>query len=226
MEVSGANTGTRNSTSSSLSGGVRSRIIHHGAPKAQQYTPAHHLTTGVPMRLSANEVDEEDSDEEARTSHHRSGSGRSSLGSAKRTSTMYGQPQPIPQSGERASASSSLGNTPPSGYQVPTSISRARQESTTSQETPTPQQYSAPDYFAATRGPTNGGGGISAGSHDSDSSERENSFGGVGSLPRRVKVPAEEKTDLADLRRRGSVDERTSTMSGYGRLFVANPDMD
>jgi len=203
MEVSGA-AATRNSTSSStLSGGVRSKIRHHGAPKAQQYAPAPHMTTGVPMRLSANEVDEEESDEEGYGRvHRRTGSGRSSLGSGQRASTMYGQPQP-----ERASASSSLANTPPSGYQ-PSGYNpiEAQMRSNPSQEPHSSHQYG----------------------NGSDESDRENSFGGIGSLPQRLKAPDEDskKMDLADLRRRGSVDERTTTMTGYGRLFVANPDMD
>lgn len=136
---------------------------------------------------------------------------------------MYGQTQP-----DRASAASSLHNTtPPSGYQLQghgLQTSHARHERTVSQETPTPHGYGGPDYFVV-RPQT---GGVSTGSNGSNESERENSFGNIGSLPQRLKVPDEEakKLDLVDLRRRGSVDERTSTMSGYGRLFVANPDMD
>jgi hypothetical protein len=40
--------------------------------------------------------------------------------------------------------------------------------------------------------------------------------------PRRVE---EEHKGSDDLRRRGSVDDRTMTMSGAGRLFIANPDL-
>ena len=36
----------------------------------------------------------------------------------------------------------------------------------------------------------------------------------------------EDKHTADELRRRGSVDDRTMTMSGAVRLFVANPDMD
>jgi len=224
MEVSGTGAATRHSAStSSLSGGVRSKIRHHGAPKAQQYAPQAHMTTGVPMRLSANEVDEEDSDDEGPgfNIHQRTGSDRSSMGSGRRVNIMHGQ-QYAP---ERVSASSSLvGYTPPSGYQPQQADAHPRHDSL-SQETPKPHQYGGPNSFA-TKVPSRED--ARAGSNGNKDSERENSFGGIGGLPQRLKVQSEEakKTDLADLRRRGSVDERTSTMSGYGRLFVANPDMD
>ncbi len=56
--------------------------------------------------------------------------------------------------------------------------------------------------------------------------EEERSFGRVGGLPQRVSVrsPEEERKINDDLKRRGSVDDRTMTMSA-GRLFVANPDL-
>jgi len=64
-------------------------------------------------------------------------------------------------------------------------------------------------------------------SADTDEAERENSFGGVGRLPQRTQdVEETRQNTIDDLRRRGSVDERSMTMSGYGRLFVANPDVD
>lgn len=39
-------------------------------------------------------------------------------------------------------------------------------------------------------------------------------------------VAAEQAKKAEELRRRGSVDERSMTMGGKGRLFVANPDLD
>jgi hypothetical protein len=66
---------------------MRSKIRHHGAVKASAYNAVAHSGSGagVPMRLSATEVEEGDSDEEPRY-HQRSGSGRSSLGSGQRMS--------------------------------------------------------------------------------------------------------------------------------------------
>ena len=48
------------SGSSSMAAGVRSKVRHHGAPKATLYAPTTYTGTGVPMRLSASEVDEGD----------------------------------------------------------------------------------------------------------------------------------------------------------------------
>ena len=85
--------------------------------------------------------------------------------------------------------------------------------------TPIPEDYRSPDYFAPRR-PTEGA------TPGSTNSERENEFGGVGNLPHRVRDIREEESNSDDLQRRGSVDERSTTMRGYGRLFVANPDLD
>lgn len=69
-----------------------------------------------------------------------------------------------------------------------------------------------------------GGGGGGPGSSDS-SSELESSFGQVGQM-KGPKVTRDLLSRAEDLRRRGSVDERSNTMGGLGggRLFVANPD--
>jgi hypothetical protein len=185
---------------------------------------------GVPMRLSATEVEDEREDNRtskqeedlsewerdpawgyagSRQHHRRTGSGRSSLGSQRRGTSGY---QP------RFSTASS---TPTSGH------SRSPSEihlQDLAEETPVPfghpnhrPEPQDSDYFAQSAG--NGG----SGSGSSGNSERENSFGNVGLLP-----PKEEKEESAsdDLIRRGSVDERTMTMGRGVRLFVANPDLD
>nr|OQO28915.1 hypothetical protein B0A51_03935 [Rachicladosporium sp. CCFEE 5018] len=205
MEVAGAHHSTANgrtSTSSSgIAGGVRSKIRHHGAVKASTYNAANLSGAGVPMRLSATEVDEGDSGEEdagQNRYHQRNGSGRSSMGSATRH----------PQSSHSNSLLSR------GGYPVSTATS-----SPTSPEdqTPMPQHSStqSSDYFAQPGG--SGGSGSSG--------EAEKSFGGAGALPVQTRArgdTAVRKTS-EELRRRGSVDDRTMTMSA-GRLFVANPD--
>ncbi|KAK3070030.1 hypothetical protein LTR53_011150 [Teratosphaeriaceae sp. CCFEE 6253] len=76
-----------------------------------------------------------------------------------------------------------------------------------------------PDYFVQPGG--QGGSG---------SSGEEARFGNAGKLPERRRqgvelgggVPSGKTAE--ELRRRGSVDDRTMTMGG-GRLFVANPDL-
>lgn len=149
------------------------------------------------MRLSATEVDDgNDSDEETGARYHvRNGSGRSSLGSGRKHLN----------SGLQNAYGN--GSTPP-GVSPVDSMDNVQEE-----ETP----YAVPrgdDYF------TQKGGSGSSG-------EQEESFGQVGGLPQTRGPTAEEKATkntAEDLRRRGSVDERTMTMSGP-RLFVANPDL-
>lgn len=92
------------------------------------------------------------------------------------------------------------------------------------EETPVEADYTpttntgSGDYFQ----PRSGGGG--PGSSDG-SSELESSFGLVGQMTG-PKVTRDLVGRAEDLRRRGSVDERSNTMGGLGggRLFVANPD--
>ena len=77
-----------------------------------------------------------------------------------------------------------------------------------------------PDYFdkeSLARSNSNGPG----------TPEREDSFGDIKELtgPNAIMKAAENAKKAEELRRRGSVDDRTMTMSGV-RLFVANPDLD
>ncbi|KAI8933437.1 hypothetical protein NX059_010051 [Plenodomus lindquistii] len=188
------------SGTSSMAGGVRSKIgRHHGLPKASLYAPVTYAGSGVPMRLSASEVDEGD-DEDARSLqggqyHHRSGSGRSSLGSGRRMS--YANP-----AGRQSSNSTPPQNSSP-------------EDLGDLQEEPTPEDAEANGYFEHTT--TN----LSFGSGSSG----ERNFGGVGEMPTSLPKPAQDKkVSKDDLVRRGSVDERTMTMGT--RLFVANPDAD
>lgn len=186
---------------SSMAGGVRSKIgRHHGLPKASLYAPVTYAGSGVPMRLSASEVDEGD-DEDAGSQkggsqyHHRSGSGRSSLGSGRRVS--YANPD-----GRQSSNSTPPQNSSPG-------------ELHDLQEEPTPDpEHDANGYFEHTK--TN----LSFGSGSSG----ERNFGDVGQMPQSLPKPVQDKkVSKDDLVRRGSVDERTMTMGT--RLFVANPDL-
>jgi len=200
MEVAGShNGGGRTSTSSSgLAGGMRSKIRHHGAVKASAYNAvANSSGAGVPMRLSATEVEEGDSDEEPRY-HQRTGSGRSSLGS-----------------GQRAASNVQRGY---SGASTPSAHSPLDVRGKyADDETPTSNAYGgqSDDYFGQTG--DQGGSGSSG--------EVERNFGRPAGLPvqQRPKAEVERKTS-DELRRRGSVDDRTMTMNA-GRLFVANPDL-
>ena len=206
-EVSGPNMEGRTSTSGSIgtgSLGVRSKIRHHGIPKASSYSYANMVGGGVPMRLSANEVENDGlgrDDDSLRANHQRRGSGRSSMGSNQLLSVN-----------NRQSTRYSEGSTPtdssPNAY-IPEA-----------EETPVPGGHhnsSKGDYFAQTSG--NGGSG--------SSSEMESSFGNVGQLKAPSSVRRDEGKSAEELRRRGSVDERANTMGSLGgvRLFVANPDL-
>ncbi|MCJ1353924.1 MAG: hypothetical protein MMC33_003911 [Icmadophila ericetorum] len=223
MEVIGGNIQGRSSLSGSMGSGslgVRSKIRHHGAPKAVGYTSQNLVGGGVPMRLSASEVGEDDYDDTDSHSqrdlyNQRNNSGRSSLASNNRL-TPYNP---------RSSGRFSTGSTPPSGQG-----SSPAENSSDPNDTPVPADFRThqrrpsdkADYFQLAAGGSAGSSG---------SSERESSFGNVGDMkapPVALNLPKEgesgKKSD--DLMRRGSVDERASTMRGAVRLFVANPDLD
>ncbi|KAJ4346817.1 uncharacterized protein N0V89_010749 [Didymosphaeria variabile] len=203
MEVAGGghHAPHRNSSGSSgVAAGVRSKVRHHGVPKASLYAPIATTGSGVPMRLSASEVDEGDSEDNnsvgqsAGPYHHRTGSGRSSLGSGRRVAYASGR--------------ISTNSTPPNGQ----NSSPGEMADLPEEETPVPI-YDKDDYFEHTKTGLSGGSG----------SSEERNFGGVGAMPQGLpKVDPEKNT--SDLHRRGSVDERTTTMSGT-RLFIANPDL-
>lgn len=219
MQVVGGVSATGTARSGGSSGGIASKIRHHGAVKASAYSAAGNLSgAGVPMRLSASEVDEDNSDDDSAIAryHQRNNSGRSSLNSGNRMrESFYAGPTPT-------AARFSNGSTPPTNtspidkHPEP----RERQDSiaTTRSYDATPQPGAIRnDYFTHPGG--NGG--------SSGSIQDERSFGDVGGLPTRAPVSYnydQQKTN-DELRRRGSVDDRTTTMSGV-RLFVANPDMD
>lgn len=224
MEVVGGVSATGNGRTGGSSGGIASKIRHHGAVKASAYSAAGNLSgAGVPMRLSASEVDEDNSDDDSAIAryHQRNNSGRSSLGSGQRMrESYYAGPTPT-------ATRFSNGSTPPSrNSHSPVdrqSEPRDRQDSTAttrSYSDATPQQGAVRnDYFTHPGG--NGG--------SSGSIQEERSFGDVGGLPTRNPMHTyggsdQQKTN-DELRRRGSVDDRTTTMSGV-RLFVANPDSD
>jgi hypothetical protein len=198
LEVVGTAKGG-SATSTNSAGGVRGKIRHHGAQKTVGYSPATLLVGagGMPARLSASEVGDEENSDEAESLHRgqgRVGSGRSSLGSGKLAAYRpYGR--------------MSQGGTPPSGNDM-SPVGRE-------EETPVPgRMNSGGDYFQHPKNKGNGGSGSSG--------EREEGFGGLSELGA-PKAAVSEGKKGEDLSRRGSVDERAMTMRGP-RLFVANPD--
>ena len=213
-EVSGgASVVGRSSTSGSLGSGslgVRSKIRHHGLPKASGYTYGNMLGgAGVPMRLSANEVGDEGNtrlsgDSSGFNSHQRTDSRGSSFGNGN--SNRFLNPN------QSRSNRYSEGSTPTSGKG-----SHNEDDIPEMEETPVPSDYKGQtDYF-----------GQRAAERRASGSSSETEFGQVGQMeapPATASVKREEGKSAEDLRRRGSVDERANTMSGV-RLFVANPDL-
>lgn len=228
MEViGGGHGGTRISTSgsASLAGSSRvtAKIRHGGKAMLVGYTPSELVggVGGVPMRLSASEVEGGDSDDDGDSAmnHHRTGSGRSSVGSGRRGLTY-----------SRQSGASSTGGRWSSGNSPPGERRDSIQEDEAG-ETPVPIGHpKAKDYFMSDG---NGDGTRSAGS--GSSGERADNVAELGnadaarlasnSLLKSTVTREKSVKNPDELRRRGSVDDRTMTMSA-GRLYIANPDAD
>jgi hypothetical protein len=228
LEVHGVGSGR---TSTIISNRVRSA-------KAGTYVPANLSGVSVPVRLSANEMlgDEEEEPHDGRSIggdaasaqakiHNRTGSGKSSVHSGK-----YPSGYPRSTQGARFSTSS----TPPSGNEgggagvSPDANINNNNYNYNPEISKTPlmayHQPAEKDYFtnSTTRSTSKSG---------TPSSGEEDRFGEAGELrapPRQSAVAqaAEQARKAEELRRRGSVDERSMTMGGRGRLFVANPDLD
>lgn len=170
--------------------------IRHGGKAGLDFSPSNLVGAKVPVRLSANEIG--DGDDDARSSeglHRRTGSGRSSLGS----------------------------NRYPSGYQ--------RQQGTMgSNSTPPNEKTDLPDVSENTPAELQEEEKSRVSSLVKDdtatthSSEQEDMVGDM-EAPNAAAALSQKAKKADELRRRGSVDERTTSMTNV-RLFVANPDSD
>jgi len=221
-------TSTSGSASMTGSNRVTAKIKHHGKAGLVGYSPGDLVggVGGVPMRLSASEVENDDGDDDADSqrmqySHHRrTGSGRSSISSARRGLTY-----------SRQSGASSMVGKWSSGNSPPESLTDLMEAG----ETPVPGgNQNVHGYFASNgNGDGNGDGTRSAGS--GSSGERADHVGDLdngnaarlasNSLLQSTVTREKSVRNPDELRRRGSVDERTMTMS-HGRLYIANPDTD
>lgn len=192
---------------------ITSKIRHHGKAGVVSYSPDDLFGSfgGVPMRLSATEVEGEDSDDENtsvhRGYHSRSDSGRSSIGSSRREPTY-----------SRQSGASSIGkwssvNTPPDSLHDLA-------------ENPSP---SDPNYVPADihDGTGSADGGSSAESTGQGRDLTSNNVTRLTNNSLLHSTVAHEKSvrNPKELRRRGSADESRMTMSA-GRLYIANPDLE
>ena len=209
MEIAGGlHHDGRMSTSSNnvrFSVGIRSKIRLHSVPKASTYTALANLHgAGVPMRLSASELDEENSDKAEDSKyinyHRRNGIGRSSIGSGPRTNSCS-------NSGRVCSNYST-----PQGRHSPVS---SMDDVAGDGETLVPNGYNrqARDFFSK-----------SGSSGSNDAAEPEKSSGGIGGLPQAKGGNELERKTREELSRRISVDNRAMATEG-DPLYVANPDL-
>lgn len=203
----------RTSTGLSSAGGkVAAKIRHHGKPAVIGYSPGENYigVGGVPLRLSATEVEGEDSEEDdlvmQRLHHRRTGSsGRSSIGSGRRGLTYRTSGGLGPSNSLTGSKRWSPGDTPERAGSLIEQEELPRDDSASGKARSFASGSSAERLDAV---PDLGGNAprLASNSLIHSSITREKS----------VKSPEE-------LRRRGSVDERTMTLTA-GRLFIANPD--
>lgn len=220
---------------------VTAKIRHHGKSGLTGFSGQEGNygvgVGGVPMRLSASEVDGEQSDEEdgnGQRIHRRTGSGRSSLRQGQSFRSSSGQV--AGGGGGRESGRWSRDGTPPSGG---TSGRNSLAELAEASETPQPSSTSQQSNYFPTAGASHpvpdrknsSGSGSSAERNDSVQdldAARVASNTLLKSGTRGAGVGRQQSTrNPEELRRRGSVDERTATMtlsSGMGRLYIANPD--
>ncbi|KAI1415339.1 hypothetical protein F5Y13DRAFT_8109 [Hypoxylon sp. FL1857] len=210
QEVIGGAMQSRTSTGLGSTGGkVAAKIRHHGKPGVVGYAPDSNYmgVTGVPMRLSATEVEgEEDGDDDLsmrRLHHRRTGSsGRSSTASSRRGLAYR------TSGASQGSKKWSPGDTPErAGSMV---IEDA--------------EYTPGDDKIIGRPQSTRSG---------SSAEKADALPELGSVSA-AKLASNSLMNAAltreksvknpeDLRRRGSVDERTMTLTA-GRLYIANPD--
>ncbi|KAL2810183.1 hypothetical protein BJX63DRAFT_434467 [Aspergillus granulosus] len=171
----------------------------HGI-KVTDLSPSALVGATVPVRLSANEIGDADDDANSDRGfpYRRTGSGRSSIGSGHRYPSGY-------QRNTQGSMGSN--STPPN---------EKKDLSGVSEHQPTDKPEQQKDAGSVKDNATT----------HSQNSEQEDNFGTLGDLgaPSAATLAAEKAKKAADLRRRGSVDERTTTMTNV-RLFVANPDL-
>lgn len=222
LEVTGMAPGRTNTLGSGgLAGSnrVTAKIRHHGKAGLVGYSPGDLVggVGGVPMRLSASEVEGGDSDDDTDSTnlggyyHQRTSSGRSSDGSARKGLTYSRQSGASSQVGRLSS-----GITPPDS-DAPAEESAERPGSASHSRTM--------DYLAAD--------GTTASVGSGSSGERADNVAELGAAKlasnnlksQTGTVKTLRHGGYGELGRRGSVDDRTMTMAA-GRLYIANPDAD
>ncbi|KKK22753.1 hypothetical protein ARAM_007214 [Aspergillus rambellii] len=175
--------------------------IRHGSKVVADFSPSALVGATVPVRLSANEIGDADEDAHSERGfpYRRTGSGRSSVGSNYRY---------------------------PAGYQRNTQSTMGSNSTPPSEKTDLPGVSEHPSANKSEDRPETGSLKDDTATTHSRGSEQEDTFGTVGDMgaPSAATMAAEKAKKAAELRRRGSVDDRTTSMTNV-RLFVANPDL-
>lgn len=213
---SGSSPSGRTSTGLSGAGGkVVGKIRHHGKPAVVGYSPDSNYVGvgGVPLRLSATEVEGEDSDDDDMASqrlHHRR------TGSSGRSSTA-GSIQGRRGLNYRSSAGSGLQMTG-GGSQ------NSRRWADSNGENTPERRGSLADGSMSDKRASDAASG-SSGERADDVPDLSSAAARLASNSLMNATLTREKSvkNPEELRRRGSVDERTMTLTS-GRLFIANPD--
>jgi len=213
----GSGAGRTSTGLSSAGGKVAAKIRHHGKPGVVGFSPDSHLigVGGVPIRLSATEVEGEDSDDDEATQrlqHRRTGSSsRSSTASGRRAL------------GYRSSGGLGPSNSLTGGKRWSPGDTPERSGSLVVEENESHVNY--PHNDAASGKARSFGSGSSGERLDSVPDLSAEGARMPANSTRNAAVTRERSTKNADdLRRRGSVDERTVSLNTTGRLFIANPD--
>ncbi|KAK4191707.1 hypothetical protein QBC35DRAFT_470729 [Podospora australis] len=218
----------RTSTGLSSAGGkVAAKIRHHGKPTVVGYSPGtnYNGVGGVPLRLSATEVEGEESEEDdltlaQRLNHRRTGSSsRSSTTSGRKTAGYR-------SSGGLGTANTQGGGTRWSPQDTPERSGSLVLDAQGEQALAGAVQASgkARSFGSGSGSGSSTGSGSSAERMDDVPDLQVNPGSLANNSLKNATVTREKSLRTADeLKRRGSVDERTMTLT-TGRLFIANPD--
>ena len=228
LEVVGSGTGlglpgigsARTSTGLSSTGGkVAAKIRHHGKPTVVGYSPGSNYNGvgGVPLRLSATEVEGEESDDDdsaamQRMHHRRTGSsGKNSIASGRRAMAY------------RSSGGLGPANTPGGVRWSPSGTPERRGSLAEDKQQGEPVHTT--DGFGSGKARSFGSGSGSSGERLDNVPELSTGGPNLATNSQKLATVTREKSvkSVDELKRRGSVDERTMTLTS-GRLFIANPD--
>jgi hypothetical protein len=220
LGIGGVTSSARTSTGLSSTGGkVAAKIRHHGKPTVIGYSPGSNYNGigGVPLRLSATEVEGEESEEDdaaiqQRLHHRRTGSsGRNSIASGRRT-TPY-----------RSSGGLGTTTTQHSGS-TRWSPSDTPERSGSLVEDKQGEQALAGDDARSGKARSFESGSSGERLDNVPELTTGNTAHFANHSMKHATVTREKSVKSIDeLKRRGSVDERAMSLTA-GRLYIANPD--